>query len=222
MTDREIMAIYATDNKRGNELMIEKYRDYVYCFLWRKFPTYMKNYPEEMFQSCIVGLLEAIRKYDPDKGCFSTLATKYLLHEAMSQICYLSKEGSRYYANIHGKIKKAAMEFEHSNKFSSDEINAISRETGFNSKIVRRELSLNTQDADYAACNLVVPFQPSSDFIIHDLLAGLTHEQSQIVTMRVVENLPFKEIAKRTGLTPHMAQKIYGESIQYLKSTNAA
>ena len=71
MSDVEIMAIYRKDKKAGNEQMINKYSKYVYDVINSSYPTFHKEIPE-MYQQGVIGIMNAMHSYDPEKGAFTT------------------------------------------------------------------------------------------------------------------------------------------------------
>lgn len=61
-----------------NEL-IEENMKLVYFIINKYFPTYIGN--EDVIQDGMIGLCRAADAYDPNKGAFSTIASKYIINE---------------------------------------------------------------------------------------------------------------------------------------------
>ena len=80
MSDVEIMAIYRKDKKAGNEQMINKYSKYVYDVINSSYPTFHKEIPE-MYQQGVIGIMNAMHSYDPEKGAFTTYSTPFIKKE---------------------------------------------------------------------------------------------------------------------------------------------
>ena len=218
------------------EFLINKHSDYIYSFLWKSYPTYMKIHKEDMYNTCIVGVMKAIPNYDESKGAFTTFITPYMRHEITAYLCYINNDHSTYYTNLHNKILKAKSYIEaHGGKASPK---AISEKTGISENVVETELKMLSvkitsldsrnepvREVDARRRHVCVGECSSSvseAFAVDDILSCLTAEQKDIVVKHVLNEISFNRIARDRNTTPYEIKKIYKECMEKLKEANAA
>lgn len=222
-TDKDIMEIYKSDAKKASDLMIEKHMDYVYSFLWKKFPTYMRVYKDEMFQACIVGMLDAIRTYNPDKGAFTTYSTPYIKHEAFEQVCFIGKEKSRHYAIMHQKIRNARYTLEMNGETVT--LEKICKMTGLSRNVAEREMKVSEIPPAMSIDECVEPYtelQLSDDMVAYSILSSLSDKERKIVVMKVLDEMTYKEIADKLGMSSVHVKQVYDKCIKKLRKNEAA
>lgn len=77
MCDSDIMEVYKKDRCIGNELMLEKYHDYIYYIIKKHYPSFNRE-ASELFQHGAIGIMNALQTYDPSKASFTTYCTPYI------------------------------------------------------------------------------------------------------------------------------------------------
>lgn len=224
MTDEEIMRIYAVDKKAGAEFMLEKYRDYIYKFLWTNYRTFMhdKSAADELFNSCVVGMMRAMQLYDPSRGAFMTIGIRYMKHEASEQKCFIMKEKSRYFAKLNETVKKAKEDAEE--ECACPSVKKIAEVAGVSEKIANRELKISdTQTADIEAC--VEPscdFLPSDNLAAYEILGDLSAFDQNMIVMKVLQGFTYKEIGKKLGKEEGEIKKRYSKCMTFLRARESA
>lgn len=68
MCDSDIMEVYKKDRCIGNELMLEKYHDYIYYIIKKHYPSFNRE-ASELFQHGAIGIMNALQTYDPKDAC---------------------------------------------------------------------------------------------------------------------------------------------------------
>lgn len=229
-SDEYIMRVYQTNEQEAKEMMVNKYTDYVYSFLWKSYGTYVakKENRDDFFNSCIIGLLKAMKRYDAKKGAFTTFVTPYMKHEITNQLCVMNEESSTYYSDLSNRIAKAK-------RNGAKSISEIARSANLSEKIVKRELAVaerkktvcETAGHEYMICSS--SFRNHGDttflddeFIVNDMLSELDETQKDIIQKHVLNNISFCQIAREYHTTPYEIKKIYQESISILRKALAA
>lgn len=223
MTDEEIMKVYAADKKAGAELMLEKYKDYIYKFLWTNYRTFMhdSSAADELFNSCVVGMMRAMQTYDPSRGAFMTIGIRYMKHEASDQKCFIMKEKSRYFAKLNETVKRAKEDAEEDDTCPS--IKKIAEFAGVSEKIADRELKISdTQTADIEACaEPGCDFVPSDDLAAYEILGNLSAFDQKMIVMKVLQGFTYKEIGKKMGKEEGEIKKRYSKCMTFLRAQEA-
>lgn len=77
MCDSDIMEVYKKDRCIGNELMLEKYHDYIYYIIKKHYPSFNRE-ASELFQHGAIGIMNALQTYDPSKASLLHTAHRIL------------------------------------------------------------------------------------------------------------------------------------------------
>lgn len=219
-SDEEIMELYKTDPGKAKETMINKYKKYIYHIIAKKYPTYQHNYSElpELFQHGCIGILLAMKTYDPEKGRFTTHCTPYIKNELTKYFQFLEDEKSDYFLNLHNKVKRAKIKLEECGCEISTE--SIMKETGMSRKLVIREANLNRIKVPYdsisgtkapKACGM------SEEMIIKDYLSVLPKINQQIVNMKIIDNKSFNDISRDLHINRRRVEREYKEGLRILR-----
>ena len=99
------------------------------------------------------GHLEALTKFDANKGKFYNYCYGYVQRELVNYIRILEGESSTYYARLHQKIMKACRKIEAGGVVVC--IRSVMQETGLSPKIVTRELQIDYTKVSYEALDRV-------------------------------------------------------------------
>lgn len=84
--------------------------------------------------------MEALQKFDPEKGRFTTWSKRYIIHEFLNFLCEIVFQCSVYYAKLQNKIRKVIKKLELEGiKYTFED---ICEQTGLSKKIVKRELQM--------------------------------------------------------------------------------
>lgn len=90
-------------NKEATQELVEKMRHYVYSLFHKHYGSYL-NEIEDMVQEGFVGLMKALKKYDPDKGALTTFAKPYIIHEMQGYFATEILKTTSYYASMTKKV----------------------------------------------------------------------------------------------------------------------
>lgn len=146
ISDKELMELYERDKYKGNEAAITQYGDYVYSIINKYYSTFY-NEVNDLHQSGCVGILNALKKFDANKGTFYNYSFNFIKKELGKYILSLIGESSEYYASIHRKVTVAQNSIRMEGK--KDSVEEIMNRTRLSKKIVTRELKVDYTKVSY-------------------------------------------------------------------------
>lgn len=150
LSDKEIMALYKTNQKAGNDAAIKQYTNYIYKIIWNFENTQMLlNEMDDLYQAGCIGLLKALKNYNSKKGTFYNYCYSFIKGEVSQQITFLSGESSKYYANLHRKVINARNAIKKENANNAVTVDEIAERTGISKKLVKRELQIDYTKVSY-------------------------------------------------------------------------
>ncbi len=126
-------------SRKGKQQVITAYSPYIYSIIYGLYSQLTPQYTEDLFQSGVKGLLDALGRYDGN-GAFITYATFHINHELCLFQTFLEGNPSRYYGTLQRKVRKAIDSMRGEGK--EPDASEISRRTGISVKIVTREMKL--------------------------------------------------------------------------------
>lgn len=130
----------ADARSRAVDYFYFKHENYIKKLMEDFCPTYQAKYYDDLLSSGTVGLMEALQKFDPEKGRFTTWSKRYIIHEFLNFLCEIVFQCSVYYANLQNKIRKVIKKLELEGiKYTFED---ICEQTGLSMKIVKRELQM--------------------------------------------------------------------------------
>lgn len=220
MSDTEIMEIYKKDKHEGITKMVEKYSDYVYYVIRTYYPSF-SNEIADMYQNGVIGIINAMRAYNPEVAAFSTYSTPYIKKEISKHVRFMASESSEYFAAVHNSVERAKTKLETGGEDVT--IDNVMSETGLSKKIVKREMNIDRTKVSYETLeNVISEMSLSEKFIVDDILSIVTKEQGDIIKMKVLEGMSFVSIAKLTGRTAFSVKHDYNEGIATLREKMTA
>ena len=136
-----VMELYNSENetlvKGAKEIVVNDYSQFIYEIIHKRYSTYSENIWEEMFQTGCIGLLEALKNYNPESGAFTTYSQFFIMHQISKQINFHNNNTTIYYNKIQKEISSAQADLE--NMGITPTIRTISLWTGITPEIVQRE-----------------------------------------------------------------------------------
>lgn len=215
LTDAEIADLYRSDPKLGSEKAVEKYSGYIYYFLNRNYPTYRDEY-NDMYLQGVVGLLNALRTYDPAKGALTTYSTPFIRSECNSHIMFLCGEKSDHFFRLHNAVEKARNEIEEEGRTATAE--EIAEKVGVQPKTAAREMGIHygSVDGEEPAVDNIAALIDS--IACEQMLEKVDEMQKNVISLRVFENKSFAKIAVTMDDTAYNVRKKYYSGIEHLKS----
>lgn len=199
--------------------MIEKYENYIWQVVNKLYPTYVSTAreKEEAFQNGAIGIMEAMKGYDPLKGRFTTYCTPFLKKEIGKQVRFVLSESSEYLARTNRRVKKAIAKIESEGMEVS--VERVMKETGLSGKIVKREMKIDYAKASLEALSSMgSDMRISDELVVNDILKGLLSISQKIVKLKAVENWSFKKIARYLNMSEACVKKEYASAIEILRS----
>lgn len=217
LSDAEIMKIYKENRQSGNEKMIDKYSNYVYDVIRTYYSTFHKDMAD-MYQQGVIGIMNAMRSYNPEKGAFTTYSTPFIKKEISKHVRFIAGESSEYFAAVHNSVNRAKSKLETTG--SEISIENLMDETGLSHKIVTRELKVDHTKVSYDVLeNVTSEMALSEDFMVDDMLASVDTTCREIIKSKAIEGETFSSIAKRIGITTHSVKRMYYSGLETLRDT---
>lgn len=215
LSDSEIMKIYKDNKKQGTDLMVEKYSDYIYYVIRKHYPSFARE-AADMYQNGIIGIILAMKNYNPENGAFSTYSTPFIKKEISKHVRFIASESSEYYASVHNSVERAKTKLETEGKDVT--VSSLMDETGLSNKIVKRELKVDRTKVSYdLLTDIGTNLGLTDDFVIDDILSGIPDMNKNVIKMKVIEEIPFTTIAKQLNASIFTIRKAYDDGIHELR-----
>ena len=136
--EKNYMKLYHSKSKESKDkaicYFVNNYENFI------KQLTYTSKYFDDLLSCGKVGVLDALQKYDPDKGAFTTCSKPYIRHELYRFLYEMVFQCSEHYARLQNKLRKAIK------KLKEDGIECtvenISQLTNMSLEVVKRELQM--------------------------------------------------------------------------------
>lgn len=144
---------HSKDQDERDEALIEILQEHsglISMVIDKNFSKFAGEYRDDMMSCGKLGIMEALKTYDPKKARPSTFFTFYIMHEIYDFITRYVMKTTPYYANEIKAVKRAMTEFETINGKDAT-IMDVSYMTGISTKNVQRALDIVTfgQTKDY-------------------------------------------------------------------------
>ncbi len=215
LSDADIMNIYKENPKAGIEVMIEKYSDYIYYVIKKHYPSFIKE-ASDMYQNGVIGLINAMKRYHPEKGAFFSYSTPFIKKELSSYVRFVAAESSEYFAAVHNSVERAKTKLETEGKPLSVEL--IMKETGLSNKIVKREMKVDRTKVSYdSLTECGTNMSLSDNFIVEDMLSCLPDIRKKIIKLKIIDEFSFRDIAKKLDASEFYVKKEYNNGLDTLR-----
>ena len=141
--EKYYMKLYHSQDTKAKDqakkYFIQQHTNYVKKHIkdWNK---YARDDYYDLYNSAIVGILEALKKFDPEKSLFITWSNRYIHHQLYNYMCEMKFQCSEHYARLQHTVKKAIQFLKE--KGIECTVYNICKYTGLSSKIVKRELRI--------------------------------------------------------------------------------
>lgn len=224
VSDQEIYNMYHSGDsrlmKQAKDYAVASHSQFIHYLINRQYPTF-ETYREDLFQCGVIGLLQALEKYD-GQHAFTTCAKIYIVHEMSAFTHHVTKSGSVHYASIDKKIRQSEDLLQKAGETVT--IEKISEASGLSLTVVKREYSAKNA-MDHSTLDNQVPDTFSIDTVIDKLYAeqllsyarDLSPEHYTVLYLRVYKEHTFKEIGKILKLDSWKVRRMYIETIKHIK-----
>lgn len=108
--EKYYMKLYHSQDTKAKDqaknYFIQQHTNYVKKHIkdWNK---YARDDYYDLYNSAIVGILEALKKFDPEKSLFITWSNRYIHHQLYNYMCEMKFQCSEHYARLQHTVKKA-------------------------------------------------------------------------------------------------------------------
>ncbi len=216
--------------------MIRKVRGFVGHMIDKHFPTYKKDYYDDLYSEGTIAVIEEMGHFDPEKGTLTTYFTPYILHRMNAFINNEVNRSTPYYVNIMRQIKKTQ---EYYNEIQvTPTVADIALHTGLSVKKVedglRRIEALNechyqsTAELDAEITNNVFE-SPEEEIIkkeqnelLQEALSKLEELDQKIIMLKFglddKDEKSYAEIAKALGIPVNRVLNSLNRSIRIMRS----
>ena len=114
--EKHYIDLYNSTNTNARGIAVDyfyfKHENYIKKLMGEFCPTYKVKYYDDLLSSGKVGIMEALQKFDPEKGRFTTWSKRYIIHEFLNFLCEIVFQCSVYYAKLQNKIRKVIKKLE--------------------------------------------------------------------------------------------------------------
>jgi len=220
------------------EDIVEDHRRFITHIINKHFSSYVIKHFEDMFSHGVVGLLEALPRFNPEKSKPTTFFGPYIIHEIFNYIGVFLGQMTQHYAAKLSKINKARTELI-SDGIEDPTVMDLAMKSGLKPEVVMKAISMQaagqTQsfssdeyffDTMEADSNL----QPDTQLImkegkdtIYEALDGLPDKMREVVMRKLGlgEYSPQsnEQISKAVGVVPGSVRQIYNHAIERLRDS---
>lgn len=209
----------------------------IYHIIQSRFPTF-KEHTRDMYQEGVIGILNSIDAYDPERGKPTTYFWRYILHEITEYINRTINKTTSHYASNIVRVKKAI------NKFDSEgrnyTIKDIAQETNISAETIAQTLKImeyskeKTYETTAALeCEISQRIDsPETEYlkneetqIIHKAVAALPEQQAKVIILRYGlasgEKMAFKIIADKLGIPIDQVKRMNNAGIRALRKNRS-
>lgn len=212
---------------------IEELKSFVHYVIRKKYGTYTKYY-DDLVQEGIVGIINGMKKYNPEKSLPTTFFNLYIIHEMSKFVdTEVNKTTSHYSSNL-TKINRVIDRLEQSGKKWTPTDIAV--ETNLNMETViqclnikeyKNEVYYETDEMLEADLKERTP-SPEQEYIeneknevLYNAIKTLLPEEQQVLYYRYgldgTHVIAYKEIARKMGISIEKVRKYRHDGIRKLK-----
>jgi len=236
---RDQIARYHSDDPdvrmKALEEILEDYKKFISHIINKHFASYKSKWYDDMYSVGVIGLMEGISKFDPDKSMPTTFFATYILHEIFDFIAEFVGHTTPYYARALNKLTKARAELESAGIDNPTAID-LSMKTGFKPEVVIKTLAIQTasqtlsyDSEEYFYSGRADPqmepdeilIQNEGRRIIWDAVNALEPDLYDVVTRKCGLNgrkpQTNEEIARETGIAVNHVRHLYSKALDRLR-----
>ncbi len=231
-----IMEMY----RSGDAFLVQKSKDFVeanyggfvHSIIVNEFSKAADEHGEDLYQSGVIGLMCALRRYDESRGKFLTWAARYIRHEIIKQIGILQEENVMVGATTRRKINQAKRQLEAEGLEPTAK--RISSMTKIREETVRKQLeyekqpgklSLDQWENDPEAYDLEKCGKSPEDIYIQKEICSclvkaikdLPDEERQVLELRFLEGLTNEKIASKMHCSVSHVKKVFKRCFELMR-----
>lgn len=217
------------------EQAIEGLNSFMHDHIQRKFPTYMNQYYDDMYQQAAIGIIKALPNYNPALSAPTTYFDIYIYHEIDDWIIKNVNKTTTHYSMNMNRINKAYSEYEQLGLEPSPE--DISIKTGIKLETVIQCLNIKNstnemsfESEEFLNSQFTTRMPSPEDALIEKehteavvkALRDLTEEEFVIITSFYGfsgDRKSQKQISDETGITIEMVRRLMSSAHKKLRNS---
>lgn len=195
---------HSEDQDERDEALIEILQEHaglISMVIDKNFSKFAGEYRDDMMSCGKLGIMEALKKYDPSKAKPSTFFTIYIMHEIYDFITRYVMKTTPYYANEIKAVRRAMTEFETMNGKDAT-IMDVSYMTGISTKNVQRALDIVTfgQTKDYETESFLDGIMTKFDKSPEEKMIDKEEEKAIYQAFSCLDEVEIKVLCLKYGL----------------------
>ena len=223
---------------KATEEIIDDYRKFVTHIINKHFSTYIAKHFDDMFSVGVIGILEALPKYDPDKSMPTTFFGTYIVHEIYGYVAKCVSNTTPHYASRIIKINRAREQFEREGNENPSVID-LSMRTGIIPEVILKCLEIITsaqtqsyECEEFVFSNMIadsklqpeeVFFKAEGQAIVKAAIADLPDDMHEVVQRKLGMggHLPQtnEQISADTGIKTRQVRALYSKALEQLRES---
>ena len=239
---KEQLARYHSDDPtvsaKAVEEILDDYKKFITHIINKHFYSYKNQWYEDMFSVGVIGLIESLSKYDPDKSMPTTHFARYIIHEIYEFLATFVNKTTTHYAAKLTAINRAIHDLE-AEGIENPTVIDISMKTGIKPEIILKALSIQTatQSASFESEEFLnskmTDFQKTPDEVV-EMNEGIS------IMFQAIDNLPKNMkgvvlrrnglggyevqsndvISRDTGIPTNQIRRIYAKALALLRESD--
>lgn len=238
---KEQMIRYRSDDPavsaKALEEILEDHKKFITHIINKHFSSYKNQWFEDLYSCGVIGLIESLPKYDPDKSMPTTHFGRYIIHEIYDFIAKFVQQTTTHYASKLAQINRAIAELEREG-IENPTIVDIAMKSGIKPEIVMKALSIQTAaqsksiESEEYISNLMSDSREQPDEIVEQ-------QEGIEIMYRAIQNLPYKMrevvlrrnglcgyemqsnevISRETGIPLNQIRRVYAKALKMLRES---
>jgi RNA polymerase sigma factor (sigma-70 family) len=221
------------------EEIIEDHRRFITHIINKHFPSYVIKHFEDMFEYGVIGLLEALPRFNPDKSKPTTFFGPYIIHEIFNYIGVFLGQMTQHYAAKLSKVNKARVDLE-SEGIENPTIMDLAMKSGLKPEVVMKAISMQTagqtqyfssdefffenMEGDHGLQPETQIIQQEGKDTIYASLNQLPVKMREVVVRKLGlgehEAQNNEQIGEAVGIAPGSVRQVYNQAIERLRDSD--
>lgn len=219
------------------EEILDDHKKFITHIINKHFSSYKNQWFEDLYSCGVIGIIESLPKYDPDKSMPTTHFTRYMIHEMYDFIAKFVQQTTTHYAAKLAVINRAIADFEREG-IENPSIVDIAMKTGIKPEIVMKAMAIQTAaqnkslESEEYISNLMSDSMEQPDEIVernegirlmYRSILNLPHRMREVVLRKNglcgYETQSNEVISRETGIPPNQIRRIYAKALKLLKES---
>lgn len=239
---KEQMLRYHSDDPvvkmKAVEEILEDHKKFITHIINKHFHSYKNQWYEDLYSCGVIGLIESLSKYDPDKSMPTTHFGRYIIHEIYDFIAKFVNQTTTHYASKLAVINKTIVELERDG-VENPTVIGVSMRSGIKPEIILKALSIQTSaqnkslESEEFISSQLTDTQLSPDEIVerretlealYCAIYNLPPNMREVVLRRNglggYETQSNEVINRETGIPTNQIRRIYAKALKQLRESD--